>query len=384
MNRLSILILSITTVLILSSCASRNFYDAHELNYKGDVVTISDSMGKFSGRSAHFFTVSKVGDLRVWNSADASIQSGPYGGRLNPSVVSRDVRVGKTRLTLLAGRAVVAPVDSWFGSSYLYISKEIEVELNKGQSYIVTGVVGQEYTKVSLLDGDGNIIAGPFEKFKSDKLSEDEKDIRRTAIVKKPIENYLTLPKDEFFLQLPEINPSIEIVVQKLGEPDTVEEGKKNWQGQVVTNYIYEGLGLIKFVSANEFSYLHSVQLRMEPNNLTLQDYNRLLQSTHPKVFRQFVLFSAKEKISDRAILDLFAQKLWDGRNTVDPKYADVLAWITKVLAKSEDLRYSLILDKLLLDETLHPKLTKYAKSSKKLLEKSEFGINESKFLPKE
>lgn len=364
-------LLSVCLLLFLCSCATIDYYNLEESGYKGDVVTISDSMGRFSRYGAHFFTLNKIDGQLVANSAVASVRTGQYSGYIDPTIISRNVKPGKTVLSIRASRANSAPAFGWFGASYPRIDKDVEVLLEANRTYEIVGFLSRQFASISIVDDSGKLLVGPFEKFSNLSLSESaKKALREEAFSRDVEEHFLALPKDEFFLRLPELNPSLSQIESKLGRfTDTVKRAEDYW-GQITTDYIYSEFGTLRTLSIGEHQYIKSVRADFNISELSLNDYERMINNLPPRGFKRFVLLCSQQNIKDIAILDLFANKLLKDKYTKSAQHADTLAWIEKILAASGSYRYLSLLQHIKNDESVDSKIVKYANKSIKQLKR--------------
>lgn len=171
---------------------------------------------------------------------------------------------------------------------------------------------------------------------------------------------------------------NLKVVLSMLGQPDGVGQYVRSYSRPFIGRQTFQNLRLSYInVGSMELRYekthwvvkLKSVQTDADIANVHAE-YRDLLSRLVSNDVTQ-IRAAAREAIqlplTDPATLDHIAQYIWDNQNTQDGHLADSLAWLCKVLSKSQDGRFKEMLQTLA-QKPLHKKITRYAASSAKNL----------------
>jgi len=132
--------------------------------YVGNLATIQDSYKSVSDTKARFFQLAKVDNRDVLTSSSATYEKN-YGQGFSMSIVKtqRVVPAIKSTLHIEGITHVAAPILAFGGGMYS-VKGVVEVALKSGKTYVVRGVLSENYSAVWLEDSHGNIVSKKIEK----------------------------------------------------------------------------------------------------------------------------------------------------------------------------------------------------------------------------
>lgn len=152
---------------LLAGCTSNPIPEG----YTGPVAHITDSWTARSGSGVDIFYLSKVDDRRIDDSlaATTSANSG-RGFQMSPVVIGRNVPARATTFTIVGRTHYAAPILELMNAVY-EISGQTSFTPQPNQSYVVRGVLGDDYSAVWIAEaGSGNPVGQKVEIKGSSKL----------------------------------------------------------------------------------------------------------------------------------------------------------------------------------------------------------------------
>lgn len=189
--------------------------------------------------------------------------------------------------------------------------------------------------------------------------------------------NATTTPTLKKFDQIAQ-GDSLDSVIEKLGKPDGVGQYIRSYRRPFIGRQTFQNLRLSYInLGSMELKYEKThwiVDLKSKQTSVDISDiapeYRDLLSrlvSNDVTQIRTAAREAIKLPLTDTATLDHVAQYIWDNQQTEDSDFADSLAWLCKVLSKSQNGRYKEMLSTLA-QKPLHSKITRYAANTAKAL----------------
>ncbi|MDF1819774.1 MAG: hypothetical protein P1U54_14130 [Immundisolibacteraceae bacterium] len=146
-------------LLMLSGCST--FTPLPE-NYNGPTAKIKDSYSNRQATKAHYFTLDKIDGNDVANSFGET-RSANYGrgAAFDPVISEREVLPKMQTFTISGYVFFPTDVQLLFGDT-LSVTGDIHFSPEEGESYVVTGRVGDGRSEVWLEDSAGNVVLKKF------------------------------------------------------------------------------------------------------------------------------------------------------------------------------------------------------------------------------
>lgn len=354
----------LTTILsfLIAGCVS--YAPSLPEGYVGDIATINDSFQRQSRSRANFYYIKLIDGKPVHNSLNASASASyGQGAQLVTMGASRSVPVKPLNIHIVGQVYHSAPVGAIFNAGKNYIVEgEVNFTPEKDQNYLITGSLSETYSAVWIEDTNGNVVSKVIEnKSPSYTPSQSPNDQQKSK----------ELSREELFLNLAG-GESESLVVSKLGKPDGVSKHSGNaFTGKPGSiTYQYKGLGNIQFSARNEKPlFIERVTPTVNFSN-DISSIKKQLDSTGTTLQTLTKGYYQQDDI-EIEVLDLFAEKIWDDKETDDPYVVDALAWLCKTLSKSNNSRYRSLLQNIA-NEASSKKLRKHAKENLDLLPATE------------
>lgn len=144
----------------LSACATNPIPEG----YTGPRATIADSAQSIDMTGADVFTLTKVNGKIIHDSIVGSRQANSGRGfAMTPVAVKREVMSEPGKFTIVGRRVYGAPILELMNKIY-EVSGEVDFAPEPDGSYVVKGVLGQDYSAVWLEDSKtGSLIGQKFE-----------------------------------------------------------------------------------------------------------------------------------------------------------------------------------------------------------------------------
>ncbi|WP_299492539.1 hypothetical protein [uncultured Shewanella sp.] len=194
------------------------------------------------------------------------------------------------------------------------------------------------------------------------------------------------LANSEKFKQI-DLGSTLAQIVNILGQPDGVGQYLHYKRRIFIGTQTFQNLRIM-------YTDLGSMELRYDKNKWTLdkksfqstqnianitpqfQDLlSRLISNDAPQI-KSAAREAIQLPLTQPDVLDHVAQYIWDNKNTDDRYLADSLAWLCKVLGKSQNGRYKVFMETLSHSDA-HKKIIKYARGPAKNLPSAD-----SQFMP--
>jgi len=146
----------IAVALPLAACTSNPVPDG----YTGSIVRITDSVTPRSSTSADFFYLSKVNGRRIEDSLSITKQvNSGQGFAMIPRVIGRVVPAEPSTFTIVGRTHYAAPILDLMNTVY-EVSGETKFTPIPHQSYVVKGVLGENYSAVWIEDSQTGEVVG--------------------------------------------------------------------------------------------------------------------------------------------------------------------------------------------------------------------------------
>jgi hypothetical protein len=128
--------------------------------YTGPVAHITDTMTPRNAMSTDFFTLTKINGFNIVDSISATDGSNRTPGALKtPVIIARDVPTNEGSFTIVGHTHYVAPVLALTNTVY-DVGGEIKFAPLANHSYVVKGVLGDNYSAVWIEDAKTGEVAG--------------------------------------------------------------------------------------------------------------------------------------------------------------------------------------------------------------------------------
>ena len=328
--------------------------------------TIDDSFQRQSRSKANQFYIESIDGKEVPNSLEATYESSyTRGSMLAAMGTSREVPIRQLDLHLVGTVQHSAPIGYIFGSgSNFSVEGTVTFTPKPGTKYRVTGQLSEGYSAVWIEDIFGNVASDVIEKRapgKSAKIEIVKTEPPSTETAIKP-------SREALFLNVSS-GESVDLVVEKFGQPDEIDEFKPNFFSERTPSitYTYQGLGKIQFSARKSIPLYVERTLPIIQNDESLETLQLQLKASDGQTLQHLAIGWYEQGEISQAKLDLFAEKIWKEKNSQDRYTVDAAAWLCKILGKSEDPRYRLFLQKISQNKK-GKKLGNYAQSSLKQL----------------
>ncbi|GEM_PF-1132668 len=335
-------ILSIGLAVLVSGCAS--YVDPVPDDYTGETALINDTFEQpFAGRG-YFFYLEEVDGQPVEN-AKYKTERHTFGqGRsLLGTGYIREVPAQPLTLKLTARRLESRPI-AYGMTNYERSEGEVELTPQPGQFYLVRGIVTQEFAAVWVEDIQGNRVTRVIE---STSLGRDGAAPYRASIPTRA-EAGEDFTREDAFATI-RGGEHYRVVTAKIGEPDETDyEPAVPFSNKLtdMTTFHYADLGTIVFNTFDDDSFAAEVTLTTRSaESLTPDAFERRLDTWNGHIIRHEIQELYRNELKDREILDVAAQRLWEGRHAEDDPMLDAMAWICQLLGQSGDARYRELLD---------------------------------------
>lgn len=321
--------------------------------YKGGVSTISDTFTQVGRGEVQIFYVESINGNPVHNALDVTYQiSHNKGMTIYPSGSIRDIPSEPLKITIVGQNYHAAPLGQWLDSKNLHTIKETLSFHPKSEiDYLVKGALKNNYHAIWIEDIFGKIISNitTYDNGKTQYISSNK------------LKNYSApVTEEQTFLNI-QGGESSEIIIKKLGPPDSMEQLKASlFRPLHQTTYAYNDLGEIYFSRIFNNLFVKKIIPNRENNNITLEDQ---LLSNNPIFLRELGIDYYKLSDISESELDQIANKIWSLKDSRDPYMIDALSWFCKVLGNSNNSKYRKTLESLA-SQDIHRKLKKYARSS--------------------
>lgn len=346
------LIYSLFTLLLLG-CQSTS--PVHK-DYRGETATLDDSFSNLSRHSGHFFVAAKIDGKPMQNSANFSEDSSFNQGYLVVRGISRPLEAGKTYTLTLTGRtALSAPAMGLF-TDYFVVSGDVSLTTKANEYYTVVGSLSEQQSRVWVEDIAGNRVTDIIERAGD--------NIR---VVSEPATPVPAKDKKALFTSI-RSGESAAQVVKKLGEPASISVNEANlFSGrQTRIYYQYPELGRIQFDGIKDKNWRANSVIKVDIALQAKEDiaaiHSDLNTMTAVEIRDMAKAFANQAEVSTE-LLDSFAQKVWNERNSSDKVMIDAVAWLCTVIGNSGNLRYQQALSDIAAD-TSSNKLKKYAQKA--------------------
>lgn len=128
--------------------------------YTGPVAHITDTMTPRNAMSTDFFTLAKINGFNIVDSISATDGSNRTPGALKtPVIVARDVPTDEASFTIVGHTHYTTPVLALTNTVY-DVGGEIKFTPLANHSYIVKGMLGDNYSAVWIEDAKTGEVAG--------------------------------------------------------------------------------------------------------------------------------------------------------------------------------------------------------------------------------
>lgn len=366
-------------VMLLGGCVTT--HNPIPEGYSGPLITIDDSFKSLGSRKAEMFYIQKINNKDVENAHRKSFSaSSGQSGVLVTQGYSHKLPAMKTKLLLSGEIMHGAPIGYLFNSGSNYVVRgEIEFSPEVNKHYLISGELSKERSAVWVENINGDIVSEVVLLVKGNEtpsitpasifIEESDHAAHSLSDVK---EDKITL-----FSNISG-GESLTLVITKVGEPDSISYDDGNFfsQRRPHIDYIYSGLGKIRFTSRNKKA---ENVLRVFPS---IADDSGLL-TAHLESSGMTLQHIAKEYYKRDALseeeLDKVATAIWSNRNTEDSYTADGVAWLIKVIGKQGNSRYYSLINALNDKDKYSRKIVGYANKILKNLEPSninQFSLN--------
>lgn len=148
----------VVLVTVLAGCAS--FQSAVPEGYSGPTATITDTYANHEVSKAHFYALTKVGDIRVEDSGyKTRVDNTGRGFNMTPYMVSREVTNEEQVFTIMGFVQFATDAQGMFGD-HMLVTKEVLLKPDTNEKYIVSGKLSKEKSDVWIEDSMGNQYQG--------------------------------------------------------------------------------------------------------------------------------------------------------------------------------------------------------------------------------
>lgn len=349
-------ILLILSLLFLQACAQQKA-SIIPIGYTGGTASINDTYIKVSRREAHVFHVQLINESIVDNAADITNRASS-NGIIYPAGFSRDVPAQPMRIRLSAQKLWGAPLfEALSSDTNVSFGDTIQFTPKENALYLVKGHFGESHSEIWLEDTHGNVVS---EVIQFDGKNTQTVPASNTLEPKTRNVRFLTITGGE----------SLASIVQKIGEPDEIEQRRPSFGTPFSPTSIfrYKDLGEIymaKYGSVEFASLIKPASTSVNSADFSLEEQ---LKTSDPTRLQELgKIYYSLPDLPERD-LDLFASKIWEARYDDDAYMVEAMSWFCKVLGQSKNSRYSTFLRSLSEDE-ISGKLKRYARSSLKQLD---------------
>jgi hypothetical protein len=146
--------------LLVGACAQNPIPEG----YSGPVANLADSGGMQSGTSANLFFAEKIDDRLIQDSLSAT-KAANYGGgfALRPAIINRNIPARPCKVTITGRTHYAAPILELINKVY-QVSGIVDFDPQPNGNYVVTGVLGDDYSAVWIEDvHTGNTASSKIE-----------------------------------------------------------------------------------------------------------------------------------------------------------------------------------------------------------------------------
>ena len=240
---------AVLIVLTLSGCGI-TYKPTVPLEYNGETAIIMDTYNRTGSGSAHFFILTELNSNPTIHSLTRSFGvSQGQGNNLTLLGIDRPVPAQPLKLKIRATSFYVMPIAAWTNKDSDYqVVGEIAFTPKGNQTYLVTGNINDKTSEVWIEDMYGNAVS---DKFIANNETGQITTIKLADQQQKPLVESLT--REQYFANLKD-GESVEFVVRKLGEPDSIEAKESGFFSSKPDYiiYAYKDLGKVYFSEHKE------------------------------------------------------------------------------------------------------------------------------------
>lgn len=164
----------VLVALTLTGCVS--YSPSIPLGYVGPKATVKDSVKTYGSSKADFFYLSHVDGRQIENSREKTLRMNRGRGMsMTPQTLENPIPAKSTVLTLFGRTEYAAPILAFTNTTY-QVSGSIEFTPETNMTYVVRGVLGENYSAVWLEeDITQKVVGNKIELSGSSKLGIFEK-----------------------------------------------------------------------------------------------------------------------------------------------------------------------------------------------------------------
>lgn len=341
------------------------------IDYKGETATITDTFKEAGFGKTRIFYVKEINGIKIYNAVDAT-HSGSRGMGARFQTRGSERKIPIQPLNVIIGGTVYssAPIVAMINAGKNYnVEGDIQFTPTPNEIYLVKGELGEDSSAVWIEDLKGNIKSNIIGN-----LSETDKiDILNKRKLKS--NNPETQSRDDIYLNI-STGESGTSIIKKLGSPTTIIEGELNGftARKSDTQYIYDDLGTI-YLQGKDKDSLFVRKTKKKKKTIKVDfDMNSIkkdLEKNEGETLQIMAKAYFHNKENRVEALDLFAQKIWEQRNSENPYTIDALAFLAITIGASKNPRYFDALEKTSKDTNSKKLLKHLKKNIKKLPEKN-------------
>ncbi|MGI2258636.1 hypothetical protein [Shewanella sp. GXUN23E] len=314
---------------------------------------LDDTFKPLSRHTANYFFVEKIDGEAVLNGADRAYSASTGQGRLVLESMSRPLQADRTYLITLKGKTQHSSSLIALASGINTVTGEVEFTPQSNGFYRVTGGLSEDKGTIWIEDLQGNRVSALVERV-----------AEQTQIDSQLPPSQTVQDKAELFKGV-KPGESVQSVIHRLGPPDETQiiEGSFWAAKRALVKHSYTQYGSITYMTAGingkePISVVEVTVAMQAPEDIDALKASMATASAQQ--LRQTAQRYANNPGTTSSVLDIFAQKIWDERNTQDSTMLDAISWMCTAIGSSRNGRYRQALEEIS-GNTAANKLKKYA-----------------------
>jgi hypothetical protein len=307
-------------------------------------ANLIDTFKQKKTSSAKFFVAEKVNGIKIPNAHGRSMSySSGQGNYLTLASAERVIPVSTIKVSLAASWSYAMPIAGVFANNdNAFIKGVVKLEVQEGVNYLVKGHISEDYTAVWIENTYGTIVTDIVEQLGSDKVAGNKEKTRIFELRKQGIKD----SKKSIFNRISQGEP-LHLVENKLGHSGTVVESERNFK--IIR---FNNIGSIRFRCFNNRScFMYKKMEIIAPSKERLRSLAKYLDEVDPHALRYGLKNYLEFDLSNPAAMDIFANKLWEIRQSEESSLIKASVMLCKMIGTSGYNRYRSLLKSILQEE---------------------------------